>query len=578
MATTPINSITFFDKLNKNILFSGTFSVNEEININDKNGKWEFKSINGVVFREHVLVSDLEINSGLSFSKCEFKKGITFNNVTSNNFDPAINTSNTSVNISECKGQYIRFENNCNFSRAIKLQLKSEIESFIFLRSTIINGGLIIHDSTIKGHLEFTRSVSELKISKSIIEKSLRMGSSRGDIAIVKSKIIGTVKFWDIRCPNSFILNHNTFDDTFDIKASHINSISIHGDIFNRKAKLENRDDTGQNISSNLNEIYITEANFIEGFEFDGMSQKLSRLTLPISPNLKGVLKIVGWKIDETLISGINQNLNLIFKRIDFKRILFNDFTNFGVINIDECQADNHIFKTDDDPDSSMIISNTSLGNTRFSEYDFDSFDFINTSNVSFNGIEASNVIWFSEEKLQISGEKPSNEINFRRKREIYREIKQALKAKGNQIDSLIFQAREMKAYRNELKKSDSYSLADRILMIVNQSNDYGINWIKPLVLIISITVISYTICLPHFSNDMTYNLSHDFISWDIFIDNFIEKLPALAQMFNPVRRFTTTYGENTASILYFIDLLHRIILGILIFQLIRAFRRLASK
>lgn len=579
MTTSTIYTLkNFYENLKSDRLSStDAKKVNDSVRLDATNLTWKTRSLYYVFFEETVEVTDVDINLGLHFVGCTFNKGIVFNNVKNTGLPKADEDNNEGVYFLKCKAQYISFQNGCDIKRGVGIYGKCEIQQLVLLQSKIDNGGIKIKESSISILFDISNCIFPVRIDNSEIN-TFRVETLVGDVAIIKSKFSDWVKFWNIECPNSLTLNHNTFEQDFDVRASRIKGFFIHGDTFLRKGKFENRDDSGKNIDTHLNEIYITEANFIEGFEFDGMSRKLKKLTLRMSPNFQGVLRIIGWKIHETWITGINQNLKLIFKRIDFKRIMINDFSNFGVISFDECNADNNNFSSEDDPDSSFHVSNSSLSNTRFSEFDFDSFDFISFTNASLEGIEASNVRWFSEDKLQINGDRPENEIGFRRTREIYRQIKQSLKSKGNQIDSLIFQAREMRAYRNELKKSGNYGLSDRIIMTVSQSNSYGVNWVKPLGWIIIITFFTYIICLPMFSENMVYDSSADFVSCEKFYNEFINKLPAFAQMFNPVRKFSSTYGENTTTALYFLDLLHRAILGILIFQLIRAFRRLSNK
>ena len=46
-------------------------------------------------------------------------------------------------------------------------------------------------------------------------------------------------------------------------------------------------------LDLNLDEVYIEEANFVEGFEFNRMSKTLSKVTLLISPNFYVALKII---------------------------------------------------------------------------------------------------------------------------------------------------------------------------------------------------------------------------------------------------------------------------------------------
>ncbi|MBT0606824.1 hypothetical protein [Aequorivita echinoideorum] len=578
MATRTIyNLADFYQDIKTDTLDSHTQKgVDKPVKLDATIISWKTRTLYYVFFEEIVEILDVDINLGLSFVGCTFNKGIVFSNVRNTGVPTTNEDSNGGIFFLNCKGLYISFQNGCEIMRGVGIYGNSDFQQLILKQCKIENGGITIKESSISKLFDISNCVFPVRIDNSEI-KTFRVETLTGDITLINTKFSDWVKFWNIECPNSLTLNNNTFEQDFDVRASRIKGFFIHGDTFHRKGKLENRDDSGNNFDTYLNEIYITEANFVEGFEFDGMSKNLSKLTLPMSPNFQGVLRIIGWKVHETWITGINQNLKLLFKRIDFKRIIINDFSNFGVLSFDECNADNENFISEEDPNSSFHFSNSSLNNTRFSEVNFQSFDFINTANVSFEGIEASNVKWFADEKLRLNSARPSNEIAFRRKREIYRQIKQALKSKGNKIDSLIFQSREMQAYRNELKSSGKYKCSDKIIMTVNRTNGYGLKWIKPLMLIILVTLLTYILSIPLFSDKMNWCCGK-FIGFKNYFFEVVNNLPALAQMFNPARRFSETFGENVASGLYFVDLLHRVVLGILIFQLILAFRRLSSK
>jgi hypothetical protein len=309
------------------------------------------------------------------------------------------------------------------------------------------------------------------------------------------------------------------------------------------------------------------------------LGKPLSKITLPLSLNTKGLIKIHNWKIKEALISGVNQNLKILFSTIGFKRLIIGSFSNFGVLNFDGVWALDLDCNTPEDPDSSILIHHSSLGNTRFSEFDFESFDFLNFSFTSFDGIEASNVKWFSDHKLKIDGDIPTTELSFRRKREIYRQIKQALKSKGNQIESLLFQSREMRAFRHELKaKGKNYNWKDRLIMTVNMSNNYGLSWWKPTWIVFFITLGFYAIMLPIFSAKISYYPLSSFNDLNISLLEFWNNFEVFWQMFNPARKFSSTYGQIESGWLQFLDLIHRLILGVFIFQIIRGFRRFNLK
>ncbi|WP_306568657.1 hypothetical protein, partial [Flavobacterium lindanitolerans] len=327
---------------------------------------------------------------------------------------------------------------------------------------------------------------------------------------------------------------------------------------------------TNNNLKTYLNKLYISEARFIEGFDFNGLGKKLDELNLIMTPELKGVLNFDNWIIEHTIISGINQNLKLLFKSIKFRFLLINDFTNFSDISFDRCRGNGD--------EAILNLINSDLGSTRFNEFNLKSFKVLRLNNVSIDKIRPSNVYWFDDSQVQIEVHEQSESEKAKRKREIYRQLKQALKNHGNQIDSLIFQARELKCMRDELNNSKKYNWDERLIMTVSQSNDYGLSWSKPVGIVFFITFLLYITILPAISDKILFSFSlvnKDITqTWDVFINNF----KTFWNLFNPVRRFDLTYGETIQSDwIYFLDLLHRIFLGIMIFQIIKAFRKYIS-
>ena len=316
-------------------------------------------------------------------------------------------------------------------------------------------------------------------------------------------------------------------------------------------------------------EIFITEAKFVEGADFDGLGDPIKKITLRLSPSFEGVLNFNGWKVDNLQVSGINQNLKLLFNRMIFRFVLFNNFTNYADLSFVKCSATS---------DSPLNLSNSDFGSARFNEFDFGSFDVIRIDNVSLDNIKASNVKWFDNKKIEMISN--VSEVDKQRGiREISRQLKHALSRSGNEIDSLLFKAREMEAYRNELKNSGkTYRWTDKLIMAVNRSNNYGLSWWKPTWIIFFITLGFYLIMLPAFSNQIDYTLAKSWEEVVYFFREIFNNLDVFWQMFNPARKFSSTFGQIENGWLQFLDLIHRIILGVFIYQIIRGFRRLSSK
>ena len=570
MAFLRITRVEFLKRFKEGNFGDTELFIDSEVTISNESINWHHCKVVDVIFQEKLVIRDCEINSGIHFSNCRFEKGVVFHNVKSSNYDSAYNQDNKSVCFENSKSLFIVFENKCFLDRSLTIEKKCKIEKLDIVDLVIRNAGLILINSDID-FLNISKSKIEINLSNSIFHKQTRFESILGDINFIKNEFKEDLMIWNLECPNRFTLNYNQFKDTFKIESSRIELLTIIGDTFDKKVEFENRElSTNNNLESYLNKLYISEARFIEGIDFNGLGKNLEELNLIITPELKGVLNFDNWIIERTVISGINQNLKLLFKSIKFRFLFINDFTNFSDISFDRCKGNGD--------EAILNLINSDLGSTRFNEFNLKSFKVLRLNNVSIDKIRPSNVYWFDESQVEIEVHEQSESEKAKRKREIYRQLKQALKNHGNQIDSLIFQARELKCLRDELYNSKKYGLGERLIMFVNQSNDYGLNWLKPVGIVFAITFLLYITILPGISDKILFSFSfvkEDIVqTWNVFINNF----ETFWNLFNPVRRFDLTYGEIIQSDwLYFLDFVHRIFLGIMIFQIIKAFRKYVS-
>lgn len=568
MTSVTLPQDIFYEYLKNNTLPNANIIVDFEVIFDDSIINWHYKQIKNIIFKRRVIIRDVEINSGLTFVDCQFEKDVIFNKVKSTNFNSTYNSENCSVLFLRCKGAKIIFENECLFDRRISVNDNCKFEKISFNSVKIGNLGLSIKDSSVD-YVDIFNSELDVNLSNSTFFKPLRFETLLGSISLISNEFKGWLKFWNIECKSSFTLNNNKFEDTFDIEGSRINGLFIHGDTFDKKITLENRDVTGNNKEAFLNEIYITEANFTEGFYCNGLGKSIKKITLPLTPTFQGLLKFEGWEVETILISGVNQNLKLLFKRMFFRFFMINDFTNYSDISFDKCKGYG---------DCTLNLSDCDLGATKFNEFAFDSFKAIRIDNATLDRIKPTSNTWFNDEVLQIGNGTQTKQEEFKSKREIYRQIKQALKSNGNQIDSLIFQAKELSAFRDEQKNSGNYDWADRVIMSVSQANDYGLNWKKPAKIVFGVTFLLYIALVPYLSGKISYEIAlcpEDFKrAWEAFLS----ESGVFWQLFNPVRQMKATYGNDVISgWIYFFDLIHRIFLGIMIFQIVKAFRKFVS-
>lgn len=544
--------------------------VTDSITIN-KSVQWQYREIRDVTFNRALKIDHLDINSGIAFVNCEFKQGVVFSQVTTSNFNTIINSSNCNVLFSNCKGSHVGFNDQCYFERGIIFKEKSEFEKVLIYNTEVQFNKISFNDSVVTKLVDIDNVKAELTIQKKSRVNSLRLSNLKGNVSLISSTFENDVKIWNCEFPNSFTLNKNTFEGAFNVKASRIEALYIHEDTFSKKAELENRDDSGKSIPVYCSKIYLTEAKFNEGFYFEGMGNEIEEIILKLSPNFKGLAKFNNWKVDKFELWGVCQDLKLLFKRMVFKFVLINDFTNYGEISFDRCMAID---------DSTLNLTDCDLGATKFNEFDFKSFNKLRIDNTIIDNIQTTNANWFEEENLEISSNGSIAEIS-RRKRDFYRQIKHALSRSGNHIESLLFRAREMKAYRNELKSSGKYIGSENwVIMGVSRTNNFGMSWLKPVGFIFLLTLVFYTLMLPLFSDEIDYTPPNNFNDVIITCKSWWENFDAFWQLFNPARKFSAVYGEKVThnGWLQFFDLFHRIVLGIFIFQIIKGFRRLNSK
>lgn len=569
MTRTIITKEEFYESLKGDNL-RNNISLNFEIYIDSTLVNWHFREIKNVVFEEIVIVKNVEINSGLSFVNCEFKKGIVFSNVQSTNYNSTYNSENRSISFSNCLALEILFSNGCFFSRNVTIENNCKITIRIDVKdSKIVNGGLNVKNSS-TDYLLIFNSDFEINLFSSTFFKALRIESLIGNMSLISNEFKDWVKLWNVECTNNLTLNNNRFEKTFNIEACRIDGLFIHGDTFDKKIILENRDTSGAGKKAFLKELYITEAKFVEGFHCNGLGESIEKITLPLTPSFQGLLKFEGWKAKNVYISGVNQNLKLLFKRMFFGFFVINDFTNYSDISLDKCKAL--------DKNCTFNLSDCDLGSTKFNEFAFDSFGAIRIDNATLDKIKLTTNTWFEDNVLQVGNGTQTKQEEFKSKREIYRQIKQALKSNGNQIDSLIFQAKELSAFRDEQKNSGNYNWADRVIMSVSQANDFGLNWSKPAKIVFWVTLLLYIALVPYLSDKISYEIAlcpEDFKrAWQAFLS----ESGVFWQLFNPVRQMKATYGDDVSSgWIYFFDLIHRIFLGIMIFQIVKAFRKFVS-
>jgi hypothetical protein len=168
-------------------------------------------------------------------------------------------------------------------------------------------------------------------------------------------------------------------------------------------------------------------------------------------------------------------------------------------------------------------------------------------------------------------------ESGHRGKKELYRQLKFAMERQGDQVSRLEFKRNELNCYRLELKQFGLfYKVSDQLILWLNQSNDYGFNWLKPSLLLFVFTLIIYILMAIGINPDINWSFDPD--NFESTIQNLNKGLYNYFTLLNPAHRITDLFLDidrsNFGSWFYFIDFLSRIIVSYLLFQTITAFRK----
>lgn len=568
-----------------------------------------------IVFTDRMSWQDVNLQDGLVFHNCTFKSTLNFTDCY------------TSADVT--KGSYIRFVD-CHFEGSFECygvgEEKKMANKVHFVRCEILSGMAI--DNIRCEELKLVDCVSKyeirldgifcnlIDISRTVLfaayietrESSLRLFEStinerftfnqhaNHNLSIVSSKF-----------PKGFDLYLNESTQPFNV--------IIFGSQFDEDFQLYFTFNFVKPTNANFK---ISNTNFIGGFfvENDKIlkpNSSISTFEVIFTNTTKGEISVNDIYIDDIKISGYNSESNVTFSGISTRNFLLDNFNNgsgFRLIDIMPQFIDAN--------PSMFAIRNTQLGNAFLSNIDFRLFSEVQISNVNMSSINTSMVEWFipdllnsSEYNFMIDGFK-NNGIGigvlpvgkyelqryFKSQAEIFRQLKVATKKEGNIPQSLEFQRHEMNCYRQQIKPYSDNDLTkfkrrevdqiyrrktngfgENFILRMNQTNDFGQNWIKPIwFLFFSAAILSIPIS---FFTSATLNYStlatcKEDIRASLFAAFSSDTISRLFIILNPTHRVSdlVDHSNKIPVGLYVVDLLSRVVVSYFLFQIVSAFRK----
>lgn len=542
---------------------------------------WEAR---GVAFRNckfelPVELNHIDLRCGIRLTGCEFAS-LTLVGCTASDTEGTFNGHYpAALFVSACKfGRGLSFQR-CNFFFGLHMAGGNEMERFQLYETTLT--GVYMERTSITSQFEATNAVVSggFRINRSMVEASLRFYATRADMSLTQSDFKGDLFFADCDF-GSFVTNDGVFSNELQLQGCNVGTnLTLHGSIFEKRVSIRS-EDRANNRYGLLANVYINDCIFKVGVLVSGQQHKpeqnIGKLELVCTDRLSGQLSFENNRIGTVILQGNSSGASLLFAYCKINSLCLDQFINKGSLSLIAVDAE-------PGSGSSLVISRSVLGKTFFSDVNFKSWDTVTITHSSLFELSTTSVEWFDVKALNtvsptdilfstgLTLKNPAKAIEAEAqniRKELFRQLKFAMEKQGDQFNKLFFKKEEMAAYRKELRchPISRRNAGDKLILWFSRSNDYGFNWLKPLLLIFGFTLVFYILLAVAYAS---CGFSINYLGASAY--NFILLL-------NPTRKITDLFhmgDQVTPSLLFYtLDFLQRLVLSYLLFQMISAFRK----
>lgn len=529
--------------------------------------------IENCIFEEEVFFEKVDLNCGVKFKNCVFKEIFSITDCYANNYDHHFNFYSSHLEFSNTTIEGLYFKGVNQLQRGVGIKENTKI-NLLEVRTVICSmGSFSINDSIINRQLDISQARIKNDISirgTSVINAKIRFANIEvGSYVFTDATFNKDIHIWAGKA-NSLIFNDGIFNDDLSITGVPISgSLTVKGTEFKKSIVFKLWDETNQK-QGKLTSIYISSGKFGEQFIIDGNNYEIADLVIDTSKQLEGALYFNSINIVKAKISGDNYNSNIVFNHSNFNELNFDSFYNYSTLSIISARSFGE--------NSSLTMTHSNLGKTHLFNVFLDTFNKISIYNSVLTELIAVNVKWFND--IRLNPEIDVSQHTFEQRKEIYRQLKYALEKQGNRISSLRFKALEMKTFKQEeFIKVEWYKRifsVDRFVLWVGQTNDFGLNWFKPVLLAIGFSLFFHFLIIVGTSDELSYSFNFSNQSLETTWKTYIENLSSLPQLMNPTHLLSRIYPNNTNLTfnVHLLDYLLKLILAFFIFQTVSAFRK----
>jgi hypothetical protein len=536
------------------------YTVDGEIEFNSTTYNRQRLTIENTVFNNKVVFKNVSIQDGITFVNCQFRGSLEFENVYSNNYDFEKATTLTFLKCTVTGPLQIL---GCNFPKGFAADWST-------FDDTIIEGSKFGSFSLTNMTIQILKAKdiyiyrTDLSFEKTEIKGNIRVTNliSNYGISALNSKFQKDVYLLGGSI-NGIVFNANVFEDNVNIEAVKNNAaLAIYGDQFKKECNIRFDGDSDSGIIRGFHKsMYITASTFTSGLYVYGNIEPIS-LQIYCSQDLTGTMQFKGCAFKMLEVKNDNHKGNLAFHACQFSKVVFDQFTNYGNLVFSSCGST---------PDSEFALIGTDIGKARLLNFDFLGFKEVIIIDSIISNIESSGVKWFKPSVLKVG----AKDSQYRKQREVYRQLKYASDKQNDRIQMLEFQAQELECFKHEVFSNKSFPVGDQLILWLSQTNDFGLNWIKPVVWILLLTVAFYVPLVICASSNLTWYPATSSSDVRFTLSELLDrKVAILPQMFNPTRNLKQMFTGELSLGTYTWDAIHRIVLAFFIVQIVSAFRK----
>lgn len=593
--------------------------VNDNIIFNNDNYKLKFLELESAEFKGSVTFDHTHLKCGIHFRNCIFHGNLKFEGAIIDDYDTTIQHLSESLIFEGCKfyGEVI-FSHNTSILRNLILKKKCEFSYALKVYYTnITEGSLYIEDCFFKNIIDIHRSSfsSQLSISGTKVDSTVRIVTvNSNSISFTGANDFqrGRVELCQVQ--NGIIFNDGIFNADWEINSCGTRSHGITLFSSNFKNSLVINYQLSRVLPFKISSFYIRECIFGNGMYVYGRNEDLTPektiidlIDLKISTSMKGEINFQDLDVGNIKLSGVNTGCNIVLRNIDVNQFEIDSLTNSSGLILSNIRASKADWLDEKDNSKKVIslfkIKESNLNKAHLNNFDFSGFKDINVSGSLISEISLSLIDWFKMDMLNKSildekekVYKKSLEGNdegliyqrrnhfqkiLENKKDILRQIKIIYQKQSDSPKALYFQRHEMSLHKDILDLEKDVNIGDWLIFWTNKySNDFGQNWIRAVIGLLSISFLCYVpiaiMTSQKLDQSQVMNSCSDLIANVVAVFDF-NQLKQWFVLLNPAHRIVDLFdntSKNISTTIYIIDFLSRIIVAYFVFQLISAFRK----